>query len=364
MSADSLGPLESGVTLVDGRYRLTERLGAGGMASVWLARDATLGRAVAVKFIADTLAGDAVWHQRFLREARAAARVNHPNVVSVYDMGTERGRPFLVMSYVPGGSLADRLRDSGRSELDGDRLARQLLGALECIHAAGLLHRDIKPANVLLDEAGDAHITDFGIALPDDATQLTRPGHVLGTARYLAPEVAAGQPASRRSDLYACGVLLRNVVGERASSSLRGLIAALTDTDPDRRPADAGAALARLDAPSIATGVTAPLSERVTQVLTEVGTRVRTSAAEMVTARTERIDGRAPVRTYTLAPRALGAGLLAGVAAIAIVIALSSGGGGNGGTTTAVPRPAAPDAPLDQQLRALDARVRYAARRK
>jgi serine/threonine protein kinase len=356
-----MGPLESGVTLVDGRYRLTERLGAGGMASVWLARDATLGRDVAVKFIADTLAADAVWHRRFEREARAAARVNHPNVVSIFDMGTERGRPFLVMSYVPGGSLADRLRDSGKAALDGDRLARQLLGALECIHAAGLLHRDIKPANVLLDAAGDAHITDFGIALPDDATQLTRPGHVLGTARYLAPEVAAGQPASRRSDLYACGVLLRDAVGERASRSLRGLIAALTEPDPDRRPANAGEAHARLDAPST-TGVAEPISERVTHVLTDVPTRARTAATGIMTTRTERIDGRAPVRSCTLGPRAVTAGLLAVAAVIGLVIVLGSGGGGNGGATTAVPRPAAPDAPLDQQLRALDARVRYAAR--
>jgi hypothetical protein len=155
-------------------------------------------------------------------------------------------------------------------------------------------------------------------------------------------------------------VLLQDAVGEHASASLRALIEALTNADPRRRPADARAALAQLDT-SPGTGAV-PLTERATQVLRDAGTRARTAATGLLTTSTERVDGSTSVRIYTLHPRAVGAGLLILAGVIALAIALASGGR-EGDATLHGPRPAASDAPLNQQLRALDARVRYAARR-
>src|SRR5215212_1878982 len=213
--------LAAGTEIADGRYTLVEHLGSGGMASVWLARDSTLERDVAIKVMSDMLAGDERWLKRFEREARAAASLQHPNVVKVFDFGVEDGRPYLIMAYVPGGSLKDRLADGAR--VDADALARELLGALSHVHAAGLLHRDVKPGNILLDATGASHLTDFGIARPADATELTQTGVVLGTMRYLAPEVAAGEPASERSDLYSAGQVLEQVAGD--DPELRELVA-------------------------------------------------------------------------------------------------------------------------------------------
>ena len=183
------------------------------MASVWLARDETLHREVAIKLMADTLADDERWLARFRREARAAAALSHPNIVKVFDFGIEEHRPYLVMAHVPGGSLRDRLQDGGELP-DAERLARELLGALAHVHAAGIVHRDVKPGNILLDEHGSSQLTDFGIARPQDATAMTQTGMVMGTIRYLAPEVAEGGPATERSDLYAAGGVVREVAGD------------------------------------------------------------------------------------------------------------------------------------------------------
>jgi eukaryotic-like serine/threonine-protein kinase len=188
-----------------GRYRLERRIASGGMATVWLARDEELDRDVAVKVLSDVLGEDPSYVARFRREARVAAGVSHPNLVRMFDYAGEAERPYIVMEYVGGGTLADRIRAGATDEVDPERLARQLLGALEAIHAAGVVHRDAKPSNVLLDAAGDAHLTDFGIAQPADATPLTGTGQVIGTLKYMAPEVLAGKPATERSDLYALG---------------------------------------------------------------------------------------------------------------------------------------------------------------
>ena len=235
-----------GVTLADGRYTFERHLGSGGMASVWLARDETLHRDVAIKLMADTLADDERWLARFQREARAAAALSHPHIVKVFDFGIEEHRPYLVMAHVPGGSLRDRLQDGGELP-DAERLARELLGALAHVHAAGIVHRDVKPGNILLDEHGSSQLTDFGIARPQDATAMTQTGMVMGTIRYLAPEVAEGGPATERSDLYSAGGVLREVAGEDPPPRLRELLDALTDDDPERRPSSAEDALARLD---------------------------------------------------------------------------------------------------------------------
>ena len=236
-------PIASGRRL-GGRYLLQRRLGHGGMAVVWLATDERLGRLVAIKVLSDTLTAERDYLGRFEREARVAAGLQHPNLVAVYDYNAGP-RPYLVMEYVEGGDLADRLK---RDEPPAtEQLARELLSALSHIHAAGVLHRDIKPQNVLLDRHGSARLSDFGIARPRDATSLTRTGEVIGTERYLAPEVRAGEPASERSDLYALGVVLAQAAREGGRAGLWKLADQLREPDPERRPASAAAALAELE---------------------------------------------------------------------------------------------------------------------
>ncbi len=231
-------------SLLKDRYRLERLLGRGGMASVWLASDRVLERPVAVKIIADTIASDPEFRARFRREARVAARLSHPNLIGVYDYADGGERPYLVMEYVAGDNLAQRL--SRHDEVDPELLARELLGALSHIHAAGIVHRDIKPQNVLIGPDGSTKLIDFGIALPADATALTMTGNLLGTARYIAPEVMRGERATGRSDLYSCGVVLRDCIGSSRSRDLRALVERLCAVDPLERPASAREALARL----------------------------------------------------------------------------------------------------------------------
>ena len=239
------------------RYRLERTLGRGGMAAVWLGHDEVLDRAVAVKVLSDTIAGDPGFVARFRREARTAAGLSHPNLVGVYDFSEEGERPYLVMQFVPGESLAARLeRGEG---VDRDKLARELLDAVAHIHEVGILHRDIKPGNIIVEPDGTAKLIDFGIALPADATALTSTGLVLGTERYAAPEVMEGQPATERSDLYSCGLVLRSCHGP-CSPALGALIEAMTSKDPRHRPLSARHALEQLDRPH-------PVVEQPTQVL-------------------------------------------------------------------------------------------------
>ena len=233
--------------LLNDRYRLERKLGSGGMAIVWLARDEKLDRPVAVKVLSDVLASAEGYRQRFDREARTAANLSHPNLVSVYDYEAEGERPYLVMEYVAGETLAERIARSRLGGQAAERLARELLGALGAIHGAGVVHRDVKPANVLIDDKGEAHLTDFGIAQTADATSLTNTGHVIGTKGYMAPEVFEGEEASARSDLYSCGVLLRESAADPEDGRLAALIARLTESDPARRPATAAAALGALE---------------------------------------------------------------------------------------------------------------------
>jgi eukaryotic-like serine/threonine-protein kinase len=234
--------------LLKDRYRLERTLGHGGMAAVWLGHDEVLERPVAVKVLSDTIASDPGFVARFRREAQTAAGLSHPNLVGVYDFSEEGERPYLVMQFVPGESLAARLERGGG--IDCDKLARELLDAVAHIHEVGILHRDIKPGNIIIEPDGTAKLIDFGIALPRDATSLTSTGLVLGTERYAAPEVMEGQPATERSDLYSCGLVLRSCEGQ-CSRALGVLVEAMTNKDPRGRPLSARHALERLEQPEV-----------------------------------------------------------------------------------------------------------------
>jgi serine/threonine protein kinase len=190
--------------VVADRYRLEERLAAGGMGEVWTARDLELDRLVALKLL-----GHAADPARFQREAHAAAALSHPNVTQLFDYGAWEGRPYMVLEFLPGGTLEDRLSD-GRPlpDAETERIAREVAAGLAHAHGRGLIHRDLKPANVLFDADGRAKIADFGIARMGGAGTLTEAGTLLGTAAYISPEQAAGEPATAASDVYSFGVIL------------------------------------------------------------------------------------------------------------------------------------------------------------
>jgi serine/threonine-protein kinase len=195
--------------ILGGRYRLSSLLGVGGMARVYLASDRVLERQVAVKVLTPPYGQDPVFVERFQREARSAAGLSHPNVVAVFDSGSDADQHYLVMEYVAGPSLAQLLHRQGRlAPRRAVELAIQVCAALAAAHAQGLVHRDVKPANVLVGPDGRVKVTDFGIAKAAAATTLTGTGTVLGTAAYLSPEQAQGRPVDARSDLYSLGCVL------------------------------------------------------------------------------------------------------------------------------------------------------------
>jgi eukaryotic-like serine/threonine-protein kinase len=195
--------------ILDDRYRLGSLLGVGGMAKVYLADDRVLERQVAVKVLSPPYAQDPMFVERFRREARAAARLSHPNIVAVFDSGSDAGEHYLVMEYVAGQSLAELLHRQGRlTPRRAAELAVEVCAALAAAHAQGLVHRDVKPANVLVDADGRVKVADFGIVKAAATATLTGTGTVLGTAAYLSPEQAQGGPVDARSDLYSLGCLL------------------------------------------------------------------------------------------------------------------------------------------------------------
>lgn len=210
-----MSPLEE----IAGRYRIDRRLGAGGMSTVFLAEDTVLERPVAVKLLAEHLADDEQFVGRFQREARSAARLQHPNVVQVFDSGLDpqSHRHYIVMELVDGPSCADLLRD--RKTLDVDeavRIARDACHGLDYAHRAGVVHRDVKPGNLLIsNESGVTKLADFGIAKAAEQTRITQVGSVLGTAAYLSPEQAHGDEAGPRSDVYSLGVCAYQMITGR-----------------------------------------------------------------------------------------------------------------------------------------------------
>jgi serine/threonine-protein kinase len=191
-----------------GRYRIERVLGHGGMASVYLARDSELDRPVALKILAEQLGSDEEFRRRFLREAQLAARLSHANVVQVYDAGEEDDRPYIVMEFVRGLTLADVLANRGSLPVaEAAHITRQAALGLQHAHAAGLVHRDVKPGNLLVRDDGVVKIADFGIARAAELSHVTQFGTVLGTAAYLSPEQARGDEVTASADIYSLGAV-------------------------------------------------------------------------------------------------------------------------------------------------------------
>ncbi len=253
--------------LAAGRYVLGPPLGTGGMGVVRRAHDRRLDRTVAVKLLADNLAADPIARERFLREARAAAAISDPHVVTVHDVGDETDRPYLVMELVDGPSLAEVVRREGAQPGERVReIAADALAGLAAIHAAGIVHRDVKPANLLVAPDGRVKLGDLGVAGAADGADLTRTGFVVGTGSYLAPERRAGAQATPTTDLYALGVtLVELLAGQQVRypatwargatwlpDGLQPLLQDLLAEDPAERPdsaASARAGLVATDAP-------------------------------------------------------------------------------------------------------------------
>jgi len=195
--------------VLSGRYELNDRLGSGGMAEVYLGRDRVLGRTIAVKTLLVQFAGDPHFIARFRREAQSAAALNHPNIVGVYDTGSDDGTHFIVMEYIEGRTLRDVIREEGpllperAAEIAGDVCA-----ALAFAHSHGIVHRDVKPANIMLTKTGEVKVTDFGIARAASSETVTQTATVLGTAQYFSPEQAQAGKVDARSDIYSLGIVL------------------------------------------------------------------------------------------------------------------------------------------------------------
>jgi eukaryotic-like serine/threonine-protein kinase len=225
--------------LIAGRYTLDREVGRGGMGAVWLARDETLGRDVAIKRIGTAPGGESADLTRAEREARLAARLNHPHVVAVFDLITEGDERWLVMEYVDGVTLSGLVqRDGALTPDQASPLIRQAADALAAAHAAGIVHRDVKPSNILVTSDGQVKLSDFGIARAEADASLTQTGLVTGSPAYLAPEVASGQMATTASDVWSLGATLFHALAGRppyeVGDNLMGALYRIVHEEPPR----------------------------------------------------------------------------------------------------------------------------------
>ena len=266
---------------LSGTYEVRRLLGRGGMGVVYLAREIALDRLVALKVILDEKAGKETV-ERFLSEARLAARLHHPNIVSIHAVSQQAGVDFFTMDFVDGTTLGEHVERAGGSGLpatDARRVISEICGAVGHAHRMGVLHRDLKPGNVMVDAEGRVVVMDFGLAKAMDASSATAPNVLLGTPAYLSPEQLEGHPASPRSDVYAVGLIayfvltgrrlvqgesmtsvvaqhvsgapaMRLLADERVPADLRSLLAAMVQKDPEKRPASLSEVAARLRGPA------------------------------------------------------------------------------------------------------------------
>ena len=345
--------------LIAGRYRLLEPLGRGAMSSVWLAEDEELARRVAVKTLSP-----AADRARFEREARAAAALSHPNICSLFDYGESDGHPYMVLEYLPNGSLEERL-ENGRPLPDDEtlRIATEMAAGLAHAHDRGLVHRDLKPANVLFDAEDRAKIADFGIARMGGSGTLTEAGTVLGTASYISPEQASGEPAGPMSDVYSFGVILFRMLTGRlpfVSTNAMELVRMHRD-DPPAAVADV-----RSDAPvQLESIVTAALAKDPADRPVDGGALWRElrghggEATLMLGAGTRAAladAGATQVLRPVRPPRRVPGGLwlvpvvLVLLAAGAAAALLTSGGGGSSDTTNRLPGLSLPTVPTARSV--------------
>lgn len=334
-------------TLADGRYRIERRLGSGGMAVVYCAHDEELSRTVAIKLLADHLADDDEFRARFLREARVAARLSHPNVVAVYDAGEDGGRPFIVMEVVEGETLAALLARRGHLRPDEVvALGTQAAAGLAHAHGHGLVHRDVKPHNLLIGKDGVLKVADFGIARAAAATQrLTQVGTILGTAAYLAPEQAIGEDVAATADVYSLGAVLYECLTGQTPFQADTLIQLVT--------AQQQAAI--VPVAELVPDVPAVLEEAVMRCLARNPAYRPASAGEVARllagvseAPTAPLPRPAPParRSYARELKGLIALVAVAVAAGLVVLAISTTGGGS--SRPAAPPPDRPSHPVQQ----------------
>jgi serine/threonine protein kinase len=353
-----------------GRYAVERMLGTGGMAVVYLARDEDLDRPVAIKVLDQRFAADEEFRERFVREARMAAGLAHPNIVSIYDAGEEDGTPFIVMECVAGTTLADEV--ARRKRLPPDEvvdLALQACGGLAHAHDAGLVHRDVKPQNLLLREDGVLKIADFGIARTAGATQLTQVGTVLGTVQYLSPEQAAGEQVTASADLYSLGAVLYELLTGQPPRSFASLaelgarqgepIAPVRELAPEvPEPLEDVVMRCLAKNPDYRPGSAAALAHQLGAASPEPPTQPlpRTTVAR-ATQVTPRPAGRAPVLRRRRAWLAVGAAALLAAALIALAVVVSDDSGGAPPQTPAV-EPVPPGASPRERAQNLAAWIR------
>ncbi len=332
-------------TVLSGRYRLEAKLGSGGMSTVYLARDQTLDRQVAVKVMHGEMSEQADQLERFRQEARSVAKLSHPNVVAVIDAGEDGGHPYIVFEYVEGETLKQRIvRDGALAPQEAIAYAIEIARGLSMAHARNMVHRDIKPQNILIDAEGRAKLTDFGISRQLEQDGMTATGRVLGTTDYVAPEQAMGRKVDPRTDIYSLGVVLYEMlIGQvpfSADSQVGVAMKHVNEELPDvqRRRPEVSAAVALVVERSTAKDP-AERYQQVSEMIDDLSTALEVEAARAGSTTGEAtsvLDAVPPPKRKLSGRRrwswaAIGAVLLAAGAVLLAVLLISNGNLGGGG---------------------------------